>query len=101
MPFCTMERSRYQDVACCPAFLFPHQRKNSTLVEQLPTGKTDDRISEKSVSNRVRNIRSDFWSGDLYTDMKSKGLFQTETDMAFIMSSDSVKVFKSRHTFCI
>jgi len=101
MPFCTMERSRYQDVACCPAFLFPHQRKNSTLVEQLPTGKTDDRISEKSVSNRVRNIRSDFWSGDLYTDMKSKGLFQTETDMAFIMSSDGVKVFKSRHTFCI
>ena len=55
----------------------------------------------KAVSDCVRNIRSDFWSGDLYTDMKSKGLFQTETDMAFIMSSDSVKVFKSRHTFCI
>jgi hypothetical protein len=56
---------------------------------------------KKAVSDRVHDIRSDFWSGDLFADMKSKGLFQTETDMAFIMSSDGVKVFKSRHTFCI
>ena len=48
-----------------------------------------------------RNLRSDFWSGKLFQDLKKKGLFASETDLAFALSSDGVKVFKSRRAFYI
>ncbi|KAI5814061.1 hypothetical protein BZA77DRAFT_220346, partial [Pyronema omphalodes] len=47
--------------------------------------------------NRERGIRVDFWSGDLYQDLKHrKNLFSQDTDLAFAISTDGVKVFKSR-----
>jgi hypothetical protein len=51
--------------------------------------------------DRISGKRSDFWSGDLFQDLKAKGLFRKETDMAFVLSSDGVKVFKSRRAFYV
>jgi len=42
--------------------------------------------------DRQREKRSDFWSGDLFHDMRCKGLFEADTDMAFTLSTDGVKV---------
>ena len=42
--------------------------------------------------DRQREKRSDFWSGDLFHDMRRKGLFEADTDMAFTLSTDGVKV---------
>jgi hypothetical protein len=46
-------------------------------------------------------VRSDFWSGELYRDLKLRGLFQEKTDIALSLSSDGVKVFKTRSAFQI
>lgn len=43
----------------------------------------------------------DFWSGDLCKDLKKKGILGNETDLAFALSTDGVKVFKSRRDFHI
>lgn len=46
-------------------------------------------------------MRSDFWTGELYRDLKLRGLFQEKTDIALSLSSDGVKVFKTRSAFQI
>lgn len=51
--------------------------------------------------DREKGLRSDYWSSDLFEDMKAKELFQQDTDIAFMMSTDGVKVFKSRRCFSI
>lgn len=51
--------------------------------------------------DRGRGVRSDFWSSDLFDTLKQKGLFQQDTDVAFMMSTDGVRVFKSRKAFNI
>jgi hypothetical protein len=57
---------------------------------------------KKAESDRESGLRSDYWSGDFHHElMHSKNLFRDETDMAFIASSDGVKVFKSRRSFTI
>lgn len=51
--------------------------------------------------DRQRGIRSDYWSSDHFQDMKAKGFFAADTDLAFMLSTDGVKVFKSRRSFSI
>lgn len=52
--------------------------------------------------DREKDLRSDYWSGDLFEDMKTKkGLFDLDTDIGFMLSTDGVKVFKSRRSFSI
>lgn len=51
--------------------------------------------------DREKDLRSDYWSGDLFEDMKKKGLFDLDTDIGFMLSTDGVKVFKSRRSFSI
>jgi hypothetical protein len=51
--------------------------------------------------DRENNIRSDFWTGELFQDLQAKGLFSLRTDVAFALSSDGVKVFKTRSAFYI
>jgi hypothetical protein len=53
------------------------------------------------VQDREKGIRSDFWTGDLFSDLEKNGLFPLITDLAFALSSDGVKVFKTRGTFYI
>jgi hypothetical protein len=53
------------------------------------------------VQDREKGIRSDFWTGDLFSDLEKNGLFPSITDLAFALSSDGVKVFKTRSTFYI
>ncbi|KAA8910744.1 hypothetical protein FN846DRAFT_774739, partial [Sphaerosporella brunnea] len=50
----------------------------------------------KCSNDRNNNTRSDFWTGELYSDLEKKGLFPCITDMALALSSDGVKVFKTR-----
>jgi hypothetical protein len=51
--------------------------------------------------DRENNIRSDFWTGELFRDLQAKGLFSLRTDVALALSSDGVKVFKTRSAFYI
>jgi hypothetical protein len=51
--------------------------------------------------DRENNIRSDFWTGELFRDLQAKGLFSLRTDVALALSSDGVKVFKTRSSFYI
>jgi hypothetical protein len=49
---------------------------------------------------------SDFWSGGLYKDLRTQNtsggsFFSRDTDVAFFLSTDGVKVFKSRRAFYI
>ena len=53
------------------------------------------------ISDEQRGIRSDFWTGELFKDLRKKDLFPNITDMAFMLSSDGVKVFKARDDFSI
>jgi hypothetical protein len=46
-------------------------------------------------------VRSDFWSGGLFKDLRQLGLFSEKTDIALSLSSDGVKVFKTRTAFQI
>jgi hypothetical protein len=47
-------------------------------------------------------LRSDFWTGQLCRDLKEiKGLFGKLMDMGFSLSTDGVKVFKTRSAFNI
>jgi hypothetical protein len=55
----------------------------------------------KAESDRTIGKRTDFWSGDLFQDLKSKDLFGADTDIALTLSTDGVKVFKSRRAFNI
>ena len=52
-------------------------------------------------SNLEKGIRSDFWTGQFYVDQKARGLYQDDTDMAFMLTTDGVKVFKTRDDFTI
>ena len=61
-------------------------------------------IAHKAKCRRdARNdIKSDYWTGELYKEQREKGLFPEEnTDMAFMLTSDGVKVFKTRDDFSI
>ncbi|KAI5836758.1 hypothetical protein DFP73DRAFT_488317 [Morchella snyderi] len=51
--------------------------------------------------DRQRGLRSDYWSSDLFYDMQKKGLFREDTDLGLMISTDGVKVFKSRRSFNI
>jgi hypothetical protein len=51
--------------------------------------------------DRQRGLRSDYWSSDLFQDMQKKGLFKEDTDLGLMISTDGVKVFKSRRSFNI
>lgn len=52
--------------------------------------------------DRKKGLRSDYWSSNLFEDMKtSKGLFGLDTDIVFMLSTDVVKVFKSRQSVSI
>lgn len=51
--------------------------------------------------NCDKGLCSDFWSSDLFQELKGKHLFQSDTDIGFMMSTDGVKVFKSRRSFSI
>ncbi|KAH0611860.1 uncharacterized protein H6S33_011125 [Morchella sextelata] len=46
-------------------------------------------------------VTSDFWTGDLYRDMKAKRLFQQKTDLGFVLTTDGVQIFQSRAKFSI
>jgi hypothetical protein len=46
-------------------------------------------------------LRSDFWTGQLYRDLRTKQLFTDMTDIALALSTDGVKVFKTRSAFYI
>ncbi|KAI5850569.1 hypothetical protein DFP73DRAFT_524296 [Morchella snyderi] len=50
---------------------------------------------------RSQGLRTDFWSSDLFQDLRQKGLFEADTDLGFMLSTDGVKVFKSRRSFNI
>jgi hypothetical protein len=56
---------------------------------------------KKAETDRTIGERTDFWSGDLFQDLKSKDLFGADTDIALTLSTDGVKVFKSRRAFNI
>lgn len=47
-------------------------------------------------------ITSDFWNSRLFRSLKiKKGLFSQPTDIAFFMSTDGVRVFKTRSNFVV
>ncbi|KAI5810373.1 hypothetical protein BZA77DRAFT_221843, partial [Pyronema omphalodes] len=47
--------------------------------------------------DRHKGLISDYWSADLFHDIKTRhGLFRNDTDIGFLLSTDGVKVFKSR-----
>lgn len=48
-----------------------------------------------------RELHADYWSSDLFDNMKKKGLFNLDTDIDFMMSTDGVKLFKSQWNFSI
>ncbi|KAH8152180.1 uncharacterized protein LAJ45_03606 [Morchella importuna] len=48
---------------------------------------------------RARRVRTDFWSSDLFEEKKE--FFPNDTDIAFLLSTDGVRVFKSRRNFSI
>ncbi|KAA8913721.1 hypothetical protein FN846DRAFT_758884, partial [Sphaerosporella brunnea] len=50
----------------------------------------------KCIADKKDNVRSDFWTGELCCELERKGLFPCITDVAFALSSDGVKVFKTR-----
>ena len=60
-------------------------------------------------SQRNKDCKSDFWTGELIQDLQTRDIksgvtnpmFSLDTDIAFMFSSDGVKVFKSRRTFYI
>lgn len=41
----------------------------------------------------------DYWSGQLHSDLKQKGLFPAITDQAYIFSTDGFRVFRHRKLF--
>lgn len=41
----------------------------------------------------------DYWSGQLHSDLKKKGLFPHMTDQAYIFSTDGFRVFRHRKLF--
>jgi hypothetical protein len=55
----------------------------------------------RCLEDRENNVRSDFWTGTLCRDQERKGLFSQITDVALALSSDGVKVFKTRSAFNI
>lgn len=44
---------------------------------------------------------TDYWTSELYLGLKSKGLFRTKTDLAFLLTTDGVQIFKARARFSI
>ncbi|KAH8152606.1 uncharacterized protein LAJ45_03447 [Morchella importuna] len=67
--------------------------------EQASLMTTYRSIAEK---DRDKGLISDYWSADLFNDMKTRhGLFSNDTDIGFLLSTDGVKVFKSRRSFSI
>ncbi|KAH0604134.1 uncharacterized protein H6S33_007165 [Morchella sextelata] len=51
--------------------------------------------------DRGKELVSDFWSAELFLNLKEKGLFPDDTDIGFMLSTDGVKVFKFRRNFSI
>ncbi|KAI5816186.1 Transposase family tnp2-domain-containing protein [Pyronema omphalodes] len=51
--------------------------------------------------DRETGNRTDFWSSDFCDRLKSKGMLDKDTDIAFFLSMDGVRVFKSRRSFSI
>lgn len=41
----------------------------------------------------------DFWSVELFADLKGNGLFTELTDLAFLFSTDGISIFQSRSAF--
>ena len=56
---------------------------------------------EKCKRDVEKNLHSDYWTGELHKDQTASGLFPNDTDMAFLLTSDGVKVFKTRDDFSI
>jgi hypothetical protein len=50
------------------------------------------RNSFEQLASPVPHDRRDFWSGTLFKKLREQGLFGQETDLAFALSSDGVKV---------
>ena len=69
------------------------------------------RYRNVAVLDRAEGLVSDFWTGTLYSDLRTRRpdgqhehelpMFHQDTDIGFFLSTDGVKVFKSRRAFYI
>jgi hypothetical protein len=64
------------------------------------------RYRNKARFDREQGQSADFWSADLIQELQERdcaerSMFSQDTDLAFFLSSDGVKVFKSRRAFHI
>lgn len=66
---------------------------------------TRNRNSSYSSANNKQTgsegLCEDFWNGDLFKKLRQKGVFITGTDVAFLFSTDGVRLFKTRSNFQI
>ena len=112
--------SKYANLEQCPKCQHPRYKSgrgtklpyaqygNIPIAHRLKLMYADKRRSREMMEYRIRTkddaeekIRSDSWTGALYKDLKELGLFSEDTDIALTLSTDGVKVFKTRSTFNI
>src|SRR5204863_139186 len=55
--------------------------------------------SEVSERTRRTRVLEDFWGSKLDIQLQEMGLFQANTDLGFYLSTDGIKVHKSRVEF--